>query len=685
MAAITPHKPTGDAAGTIFSYAQAAKGRSPSVPNTALEIEKPSTKRTASEGQASSGDDLRLKQNPENASLGKATANRSSAPSSPDLGTTSTSTLTKDDDLFSPQNGFSESTSDKQSDNSQNGVKVAEKPDADKQSNEPSWSDDAPPPVALKEAPPPAVNFWHQRKEAQEAKTRASKQTGSLAVGSSELHPENPGLSKNPTETRKQDNQRKAKGSSHNTESPLAVANTKDANKSLDSRVRRGEEVSTKPASRSTKASESQKANPTATVPLDAPGDAMSWPTPDNALGEEKRKAQERAEKAEKDKGVASASKPHGQPKWVTIPFVPTAKFNTPIPQTRRGGGRPNRGGRDAGNGRGGSTFQGGNDTEKAAASLQDNSNNQAAAASTEGGRMDYNSFKHGSRPKRSASAGPPTARDQRKAGDLSSTEKRKEHDQKAPKSSIDKFTLSNGNRGVATAVHADREGYGGPTVKSSIADTSQPNGQAYQIPVDSGERRQSMTSDTQAYARSGGPDRRSEAPRPSDYPRDPFAPVPIRERGDGRLDRGRGGYRSRGNGHQGFPNASYTNGHGIANGHPASNQTPSMQSAKLHSNHDRHLSQTQGMSYSQSYTHPRSLRSNSRSRSIPHSGSYGRYSNASYAGPSHLANIQTDVANAYGYPPGQQGVMSAIPHNPYSEQFSLYGMVAMQMCVQSS
>ena len=683
MAATTPHKPTGDATGATFSYAQAAKGRSPSVPNNALEIEKPSAKRTASEGQASSGDDIKLKQNPGTASSEKATASRSSAPSSPDLGTTSTSTLTKDDDPFSSHNGSLESTSDKQSEKSQNGTKAVEKPDAEKQPDEPSWSDDTPAPVPLKEAPPPAVNFWHQRKEAQEAKTRANKQTSSLAVAPTEPPLENAGLSKSPVDTRKQDNQKRAKGSSHHTEGTVVAASTKDGSASLDSRVRNSEEVSTKAASRPAKTAESQRANPTASVPLAAPGDAMSWPTPDNALGEEKRKAQERAEKAEKDKGVASAQKPHGQHKWVTIPFVPTAKFNTPIPQSRRGGGRPNRGGRDAGTGRGGSTAQSSNDTEKAAPSLHESSTDQPAPASAERVRVDHNSLKHsssGPRARRSASAGPPITRDQRRAGDLPSTEKRKEHEQKTVKSNRDQSSLPYGSRAVAAATQTDKEGYGGSSATPSGADTNQLNGRGYQVPADLGERRQSTPTDTPGYSRPAVPDRRSEAHRLSDYPRDPFGPVPGRERGDGRPDRSRGGYRSRGNGHQGFSNSSYTNGHGIANGHPASNQTPTLQPAKLNSNHERHLSQTQGMSHPQPYSHSRSLRSNSRSRSIPHSGPYGRYSNGPYVGPPHLANIQTDIANTYGYPPGQQGVMSAVPHNPYNEQFSLYGMVAMQM-----
>lgn len=77
-------------------------------------------------------------------------------------------------------------------------------------------------------------------------------------------------------------------------------------------------------------------------------GDATSWPTPQVAQGEEKRKAQEKTEKSEKgDKSPVSRS--HGKEKWMPVPYVPTAVFNTPLPSAGRRGGRAARGGRDGG------------------------------------------------------------------------------------------------------------------------------------------------------------------------------------------------------------------------------------------------------------------------------------------------------------------------------------------------
>jgi la-related protein 1 len=119
-------------------------------------------------------------------------------------------------------------------------------------------------------------------------------------------------------------------------------------------------------------------------------------------------------------------------------------------------------------------------------------------------------------------------------------------------------------------------------------------------------------------------------------------------------------------------------NGNGYGNGHASGYQAPMMPPTKSQSNHERHPSQQHGSSAV--HPHPRSLRSNSRSQSIPHSAPYGRYSNGQYPAASHLASIQTDIANAYGYQPGNQGTMSAFPYSPYVDQVNLYGMVSMQM-----
>ena len=240
MATSTPPKSNGDYAATVFSYAQAAKGRSPSVPDTATEKDKPLMKRTSSEGHIPSGDCLELKGEPEITSPEK--TNKNSVPSSPDYGTASTSTLPKDDDPFLTQNGSSESTWDKQSQNSQNGGKGAQKSDADKQHDEAfSWSDDVPAPSALKDAPLPTVNYWQQRKEAQEAKTKANKHLVVQPNKTVESNTHSIDAVKNPNEI-KQDSQRKHKGNPINQETNPPSGNMRDGVGPADGKMRKTEE-----------------------------------------------------------------------------------------------------------------------------------------------------------------------------------------------------------------------------------------------------------------------------------------------------------------------------------------------------------------------------------------------------------------------------------------------------------
>lgn len=438
--------------------------------------------------------------------------------------------------------------------------------------------------------------------------------------------------------------------------------------------------ISAKPPARSGRTVEPQKSNAAVAAPLPPPGDAMSWPTPDSAQDEEKKKAQERAGKADKDKGNAPAPKPHGKEKWTAIPFVPSAVFNTPMPQSRRGGGgRPNRGGRDGGTGRGGNLGSPVNDTDRQG--VHGGLANQPTASVNDRGRPDFNPSKissNGAKAKRSASAGPATVREQRKVGDVSLPEKRKDQDIHGGKRNIQQNPATGEAGGASAITQLDKEVLvsSAYTIPASVAGQRPVTATA---PVDSepGDKRQSGPFDDYTHPRPTMPERRGEGPRPFDCSRDFFGPAPQRERSDGRPERGRGSYRGRGNANHGFANPSYINGNSFANGHTAQHQPQMMPPTKSHSNHERHPSQT---SSSQSQPQPRNLRSNSRSQSIAHPAQYGRYSSGPYSGAPHLGNIQTEIANVYGYQPGNQGPMSAVPFSPYADQASLYGMVSMQM-----
>lgn len=80
--------------------------------------------------------------------------------------------------------------------------------------------------------------------------------------------------------------------------------------------------------------------------------DSAAWPTPliaQSASEAEKKKALDQTDKGET--ADRPTPKPHGKNEWVSIPFTPSVKFETPMPNQGRRGGRP--GGRG---GRGGAT-----------------------------------------------------------------------------------------------------------------------------------------------------------------------------------------------------------------------------------------------------------------------------------------------------------------------------------------
>jgi len=174
-----------------FSYAQAAKGLS--TTNTAqsspkLPTERPSetshedgSSKTSVSNQTSNtvvpdnhaeSDKPESIADPESKSTTTGSSkNVVSNTSSRSIGTASTSTLAKEDEIPAIQNGTSDSTWDKQSQTSNPTDKpasIAESKDGSSKQSEKSAQKE------LKAAPLPVVNIWQQRKEAQEAKAKAN-------------------------------------------------------------------------------------------------------------------------------------------------------------------------------------------------------------------------------------------------------------------------------------------------------------------------------------------------------------------------------------------------------------------------------------------------------------------------------------------------------------------------------
>ncbi|KAL8770060.1 MAG: hypothetical protein Q9209_004098 [Squamulea sp. 1 TL-2023] len=691
-----------------FSYAQAAKGRSPSGPssvsmekspkegdkdslkssgaeahNMTSTLERSPTKRAVSESGHSQSRSIDRKplgdtQSPVRGPLESSTtpavttpatqaSEKSqvvvSTPSSPEFGVTSASTLPKDEDLFSNANASSDSTWEKLSQGSHNENRSNEKANQEKELTiNASWDEESPAtptPAALKDAPQPPVNVWKQRAEAKAAK-QPTKPSTSNASGhlqqaidaSVAAKPFDIGA-----ESRKHDGKKQTRRNYGILEETAATTGAKDAGKSSDGRTKGHEKTETEPL-RNTRATPVDRSISNTMPP--PPNDADSWPTPDSAQDEEKKKAHDRAEKGEKEK--APAAKAHGKEKWMPVPYVPSVQFNTPIPPVRRGVRAP-RGARE-------SAPRGALATDRTRAGSPDAAAGSQSIAADRS-RVESAAFKtltSNPKSKRASSAGPISARDQRKGSDLTGSDKRKDTSISAQRT---ESSAAEARRASATT-QDDFERNGGKCANVSGVDTQATNGKIPRnhVAINNGNE---TADDIHAQSRPGGHERRGEGDsKVYGQARDYHNSTAHRERGEGRLDRGRGGYRGRGG-------SNHTSGpSSIPNGHTAHYSFgPPPPPSKSLSNHERHSSQLQNLTYHSPQNHGRHFRSSSRSQSITHSASFPRY----LQGPSsQLPNLHTDVANAWGYQPGNQGAMSATPYNPYMEQVSIFGMVSMQM-----
>ena len=181
-------------------------------------------------------------------------------------------------------------------------------------------------PVILVAAPIPVVNIWQQRKT-EAAKSKPVETSVPLASGKSQDFSNN--LSGN-------------KVGLHNGVSKEFGKGQKRGTEPLD---RSKDDTSRRAAPRGSRSIDAAFSNQ---LPLSV-ADSNSWPTPETVLEDDKRKAQEKIEKDEKED--LSANKPRPKKEWVTVPYVPTVEFKTQL---------PTRGARGRGGARGGRTDMGG-------------------------------------------------------------------------------------------------------------------------------------------------------------------------------------------------------------------------------------------------------------------------------------------------------------------------------------
>ncbi|PYH89438.1 hypothetical protein BO71DRAFT_109284 [Aspergillus ellipticus CBS 707.79] len=305
-----------------FSYAQAAKGIAPAPSSAKADPTQETSKieeqnadsssqtntetvsskvETAQEGEVIEAADKEV----DHTTNAKVSASGTSSPSD---GSSSTSTIPKDDEESNTPNGTSESTWDKQSQVSGTEKATNAGEDAKDKTTE---KEKTVPAKELKVAPLPTVNIWHQRKEAQEAKAKAIAALKPTAKS----------------------------GTSKTTSAASSISGDHQPEPSKPAPKKKGSDNTEGPKDRK-KTDGGKGREDSASIP--PVGDASMWPTPQVAQGEDKKKTQEKTEKSDKSPVI----RPHGKEKWTPVPYVPTAVFNTPLPSARRGG-RTARGGRE--------------------------------------------------------------------------------------------------------------------------------------------------------------------------------------------------------------------------------------------------------------------------------------------------------------------------------------------------
>ena len=421
--------------------------------------------------------------------------------------------------------------------------------------------------------------------------------------------------------------------------------------------------------------------------------DVTSWPTPENAIVDDRR----RSGPQDKSEGRTNATKAHGK-QWVTMPFVPTAKFETQLPPAaaRRG----------ARSGRGQGTFRGAHASNASNTGDKQDAGNtmpppplprHAAdqdrgrkADGTTGGRS--SSLPTGSRransrestmtgtrqPSDIDNAAPPVATplaapdtdptyNQRVSNFSSHAPSRSSSRHKGPNNT----TALNGD---LTASQTTAESVVDPfTIPASeasarsnyIPDRSKPTHSSFRLSGDPARERAPLRNRDYSREKSDAAREKVESWRDREYAGE------TSYRRESRPERGRGSYRGRGN-----HSSSYQSSHAYTSPLPQNGfeipRTPSGQEPR-----SRQSSQPFVMG-----TQPSSNRGIPRSQSIPVGTMYPSYYNNAPGLPQALSPLQTDIPT-YGYPPQMQmqpSIMSAMPYNDPLNSYAMMSMVMTQV-----
>lgn len=608
-------------AASTFSYAQAAKGMSTPVPSskptsgTATPAKEPIS--TAMNGSATAvpswaddaeADSVAVQPTATANEAQPQTASNTTQPtqateitsvSSPDLGASSVSTVTKDDDVSSLPNASSESTWDNKSQASTSVDKSVEPVEKTSEKVKKGKNAVVKP---LQDAPLPAVNIWKQR--AEELKTKVQKPSAPLANGSA-----------HGTSAKKADTEGKGRGKGQDEE-----RNSHGRKDGRDGESRK-------------KAFDKDAKQAANVLPPPPNRDQESWPTPDTAIDENRKKAQDKGDKERKE-STSTAS--HGKHEWVKVPYTPTVVFNTPLPNAanpRRGGRPGGRGGSQTG---GRPTGQSEKDTSAATVANGEAKRERAEGSATNDNATAVNGQAPTSAPEKAAKVNGASESD----ADSKSTKATESTPAASQNGSYPRQHPNRSNkprRGDFAAGERRRgDGAGSPTKDNTFDRASA--GTQTDATAD-GERRASTYHD--------GPNGHHKQGRFGAYPNG-------RERVRGGARGGRG---------------SYSNGHQFANGHMAPLQTSGSfplgprSPTTFNPENPSFFAAPQGK-----------FRGNGhRSQSVTNDA----YRFTPYQGGPQVPAVQP--YNMYDYGMMAQP-MSAVPYSPYVDQYALFGMLTSQV-----
>jgi la-related protein 1 len=680
----------------IFSYAQAAKGRAISTATSVIQssqtpsgvstpakdtksaVNTPSGSVNGAQGSETGERSVNGSHDPLTGSdnLGvtfgsemkpeakqNSSINASSLPTSPSYGTASTSTLPKEEDLTlataAPSHSQNLNTTDKPTENTEGRrakrgkkQKNAEK-EAEKEKEEVKQE-------ILVPAVAPAVNIWQQRREEQAAKAKASP----VVVQSSQAFSEVSILNDSAMQAGKPaDTKRRGKPSggeeadktlvAAQNGGPRETSSSKGQKKGSEGVSRAKEDLSAKRAGpRGSRVSEKEEKASANQIPPPVE-DAISWPTPETALEEERRKAQEKDKLEKEEKEDTISNRPRPKEKWVPVPYIPTVTFNTPLPP---------RGGRGRGGARGGRPEAGGRPSNAGnGAHAGDKTQTSSATTANSSGENEK-------RPPRANSL-PPTNSKRQQSDQSGSRDRKFSAAQTAEKSKAgpmknESAHIAETSRISTTAkteqppeTHRDQDLLQGDNFGGFKSDQGQINFNENQPNPRSADRRSESNLRGSEQFKEG-----------TNFSKESSQ---ARDRAEGRSDRGRGGFRGRG-AHSNFPNGQlpqhvFTNGHGPQ----APSGYPTRQSSGPYS------PPLQQPPFSNQFGPPpsRGGRGSARSQSIPNNAMYGRF--PPNGGSQHIAPLQTSNP-MFDYPPMQ--TLSAVPYNPYMDQYSVLAMVSMQL-----